>query len=203
MGTTFVHLLFLNVLHVTFQNSPVYDYPFWIKASLFGFIIIVLIFFIIYNYLIFFVDFTYETYRSLIYLPSEYIVNISLLVLFNRNLILVAKKSFLYSDDESFEQDQKTKKLLDVVVRNTVLFTMIAVVALIEITGSLLGSPWVNINIDPTDFNNLYWISTLLLFSIATCVYLKMGFTTKTYYKICKYPHSCWLNCVGKLLRME
>ena len=44
LGITFVHLLFLNVLHVTFRNSEEYDYPLWIKRSLFGFIIILLIF---------------------------------------------------------------------------------------------------------------------------------------------------------------
>ena len=195
-GTTFVDLLFLNFVHVTFRKSS-YDYPLWIKRALLIFILIIQIVFIIYNYLIFFVDYNYEKYRSLIYLPTQYIINISLLILFNRNLILIAKQSFLYSDDQFIKQNIKTQKLLNVVVRNSVLFSLIAIVALTEITTCLLNSPLVHININSQDLNKIYWIIQLCYcFSIAICVYLKMGFTTNTYYKMCKYPHLCCLKYV-------
>ena len=49
----------------------------------------------------------------------------------------------------------------------------------------------------PDVFNGIFWIHQVVHCMIsAICVYLKLGFTTKKYHKVCKYPHQCCLKCV-------
>eukprot|EP01084_Bolivina_argentea_P302486 522103_1 len=195
-SSTFIQLLFLHTMHITFRLSS-YDYPSWIKLILFVCIWLVLIALVAFIYFIYFVDAQYQIYYVLVYVPSEYIINISLLILFNRNLILAAKDQFLHSDRISIQKSQSTQKFLNIIVRNTVLFAIFAIIGLLNVIFALLLSPLIKLNINEQTLNAIFWIMQIsYCIGSGSCVYLKMNFTSKMYYMICKWPHFCCLKCV-------
>ena len=190
-ATAFVQLLFLNTLHITFKNSPSLDYSWAVKITIFILIIVNSMFFHFLNAYRHFVDVSVETYNFYIYIPCEFTINFIILTLFNRNLFLVAKTQFIsnYNEDPgrsaSVSENPRSKKYLDIIVRNVILFSLIIITGLSSLIFFAMG------------FNLIYWITNIAYcVSMAIGIYLKMHFTTNIYNKTCKYPHQCCLKCV-------
>lgn len=199
-ATACVQLLFLNTLHITFKNSPSLDYPICVKIAILILIIVNSIFFHFMNVYRHFVDVSVESYNFYIYIPCEFTINFIILILFNRNLLLVIKGQFESMHDEdpsvSVSENATSKKLLDIIVRNIVLFSLIIIAGLSSLTFFAIGSN-IDIGLSLQEFQLIYWITTIIYcMSMAMGIYLKMHFSTSVYYKTCKYPHQCCLKCV-------
>eukprot|EP01083_Nonionella_stella_P091332 255357_1 len=201
VGLGFVLTLFVHSLHYSFAKSS-YRYHPAIIWSLGVFQWLFMVCLISFDSYAFWVDFTVYHYRFWFYYPIMYLLHFVLLSLFNRNVILVAKSSFAHSENHSLEQNKRVQKLLNLVVRQTVLIWYVTITGSFVLTLSLCISLGYTFGLTPEAMNGMFWIFQYMdCVSMAVCVYLKMGFSTSIYYKACHYPHACCLSMGVKCAR--
>eukprot|EP01083_Nonionella_stella_P091331 255356_1 len=98
--------------------------------------------------------------------------------------------------------NKRVQKLLNLVVRQTVLIWYVTITGSFVLTLSLCISLGYTFGLTPEAMNGMFWIFQYMdCVSMAVCVYLKMGFSTSIYYKACHYPHACCLSMGVKCAR--
>ena len=191
-------VLFLSVIHYTFRNTK-YNYPKWIKILYLVPSVLIPVILIIMTTIDQWIVYDHQAFKFRRYLDH---INTIILCLFSTYLFCnvlgrVAWKQVKYSDENKTEAVAKATKLLNMMVKYTILVFVIIIFALSVMIMDELTWNGITFGISIEKWVLIVFILYYIdCFVNIFCVYLRYSFSSRIYDKICIYAHKYMLTAV-------